>query len=121
MLWTGVALKTLVVLFMIVDGVMKVVKPEAVVSAMTELGYPDDLTFGIGIIGLACTLLYALPRTSALGAILLTAYFGGAISAKARLEETSLLFAVAMGVITWGGLYFCDERLRALIPLRDND
>ena len=117
-LWTGRVLSALVVLFMTFDGVMKLIKPQAVVSAMAELGYPDDLTLALGVLGLVCTLFYAIPRTSVVGAILLTGYFGGAISAKARLEETSLLFAVAMGVIAWGGLYFRDERLRVLIPLR---
>ena len=118
MLWTGRLLSALVVLFMIFDGVMKVIKPQAVVSAMAELGYPDDLTLRLGILGLACTFFYAIPRTSIFGAILLTGYFGGAISAKARIEEASLLFAVAMGVIAWAGLYFREARLRALVPVK---
>jgi hypothetical protein len=117
MLWTGRVLSAWIVLFMIFDGVMKLIKPQVVVSAMAELGYPDDLTLGLGVLGLVCTFFYAIPRTSIFGAILLTGYFGGAISAKARIEETSLLFAVAMGVIAWAGLYFRDGRLRALIPV----
>ncbi len=116
-LWTGRVLSAWIVLFMIFDGVMKLIKPQVVVSAMAELGYPDDLTLGLGVLGLVCTFFYAIPRTSIFGAILLTGYLGGAISAKARIEETSLLFAVAMGVIAWAGLYFRDGRLRALIPV----
>jgi hypothetical protein len=118
MLWTGRFLSAMVVLFMIFDGVMKLIKPQAVVSAMAGLGYPDDLTRCLGILGLVCTFFYAIPRTSVFGAILLTGYFGGAISAKARIEEASLLFAVAMGIVAWTGLYFCDARLRALLPVK---
>lgn len=118
MLWIGRLLSALVVLFMIFDGVMKLIKPQAVVSAMAELGYPDDLTLCLGVLSLVCTFFYAIPRTSIFGAILLTGYFGGAISAKARIEETSLLFAAAMGAIAWAGLYFRDPRLRALVPVK---
>jgi DoxX-like protein len=118
MVWTGRLLSALVVFFMIFDGVMKLFKPQAVVSAMAELGYPDDLTTGLGVLGLVCTFFYAVPRTAIFGAILLTGYFGGAISAKVRIEETSLLFGVAMGVIAWAGLYFRDARLRTLIPVK---
>ena len=118
MLWAGRFLSALVVLFMIFDGVMKLIKPQAVVSAMAGLGYPDNVTSGLGLLGLLCTFFYAIPRTSIFGAILLTGYFGGAISAKARIEEPSLLFAVAVGVIAWAGVYFRDARLRALIPVK---
>jgi hypothetical protein len=91
-----------------------------VVEATIEIGYPLDLIRPLGIICLACTILYAIPRTSILGAILLTGYLGGAIASKVRIEDplfSSVLFGVYFGILVWGGLYLRDERLRALIPL----
>jgi hypothetical protein len=77
----------------------------------------------LGIICLICTVLYAIPRTSILGAILLTGYLGGAIASKVRIEDpifSSVLFGFYFGVLVWGGLYLRDERLRSLIPLRND-
>jgi hypothetical protein len=91
-----------------------------VVEATTKIGYPLDVIRPLGIICLACTILYAIPRTSILGAILLTGYLGGAIASKVRIEDplfSSVLFGVYFGILVWGGLYLRDERLRALIPL----
>jgi DoxX-like family len=91
-----------------------------VVEATTEIGYPLVTIRPLGIICLACTILYAIPRTSILGAILLTGYLGGAIASKVRIEDPlfgSVLFGVYFGILVWGGLYLRDERL-ALIPLR---
>jgi hypothetical protein len=116
-LWIGRALSALIVMFMGLDGIMKLLKPVVVVAAQAGLGYPEEATLWLGIVALLSTLLYAIPATSVLGAILLTGYFGGAVAAKARIEDSSLLFAVAMGVIAWAGLYLRDGKLRALIPV----
>ena len=88
-----------------------------------EIGYPVAAIRPLGIVSLICTLLYAVPRTSVLGAILLTGYLGGAIASKVRIEDplfSSVLFGVYFGLLIWGGLYLRDERLRALIPLRQS-
>ncbi|MDX8500466.1 DoxX family protein [Mesorhizobium sp. VK4C] len=121
-LWTGRALSAIVVLFMIFDGVIKLPPLSIVTETMAELGWPADPNIArlIGIIGLILIVLYALPRTSVLGAILLTAYMGGAISTHVRIGNplfSHTLFGVYLGVILWGGLYLRDARVRALIPL----
>jgi hypothetical protein len=88
------------------------------VQATAELGFPDGQIRVLGLIILVCTVLYVIPPTSVLGAILLTAFLGGATAAKVRIEDPALLFSVVMGVLVWGGLFLRDERLRALVPLR---
>jgi hypothetical protein len=120
-LWAGRILSALPILFLLMDGVMKLVKPAFVVEATVKLGYPESTILGIGIVLLACTVLYAIPRTSILGAILLTGYLGGAVATHVRAGEGPfpILFPVFFGVLVWGGLYFRDERLRSLIPLRN--
>jgi hypothetical protein len=85
------------------------------------MGIPGSLARTLGVIGLICTILYAVPRTSVLGAILLTGYLGGAIASHLRLGDpifTHTLFGLYLGLLAWGGLYLRDARLRALIPLR---
>ncbi|MDX8453673.1 DoxX family protein [Mesorhizobium sp. VK9D] len=120
-LWTGRALSAVVVLFMIFDGVIKLPPLDIVTRTMTELGWPADANVArlIGIVGLISTALYALPRTSVLGAILLTGYMGGAVSTHVRIGNpvfSHTLFGVYLGIILWGGLYLRDQRVRALIP-----
>ncbi|RTM07698.1 MAG: DoxX family protein [Hyphomicrobiales bacterium] len=120
-LWAGRVLSAVVVLFMIFDGVIKLPPLYIVTQTMAELGWPADPNISrlIGVIGLISTALYALPRTSVLGAILLTAYMGGAISTHVRIGNplfSHTLFGVYLGVILWGGLYLRDARVRALIP-----
>ncbi|MDX8527295.1 DoxX family protein [Mesorhizobium sp. MSK_1335] len=120
-LWTGRVLSAVVVLFMIFDGVIKLPPLDVVTRAMTDLGWPADANVArlIGAIGLISTALYALPRASVLGAILLTGYMGGAISTHVRIGNpffSHTLFGVYLGVILWGGLYLRDQRVRALIP-----
>ncbi|MGH7296846.1 MAG: DoxX family protein [Polyangiaceae bacterium] len=114
----GRGISVLVTLFMTFDGVAKVLVEPHVVKAQAELGFPAELAVPLGLVVLACTALYAFPRTAMLGAVLLTAWLGGATAAKVRLEDASLLFSVVMGVLVWAGLYLRDERLRALLPLR---
>src|SRR5580704_10588755 len=120
-LWTGRILSALPALFLLMDGIMKIMKPDFVVKATVELGYPEDVIFGLGIVVLICVILYVVPRTAVLGAILLTGYLGGAVATHVRVGDplfSHALFPVYIAVLLWGGLYLREERLRALIPLR---
>ena len=120
-LWTGRVSSGLIVLFMIFDGAIKLPPLDIVTQSMAPLGWPADpgVARMLGIIGLISTALYALPRTSVLGAILLTAYMGGAIATNVRVDNplfSHTLFGVYLGIILWAGLYLRDPRMRALIP-----
>ena len=120
-LWTGRALSGVIVLFMVFDGVIKLPPLDIVTQTMVPLGWSADANVArmLGVIGLISTALYALPRTSVLGAILLTAYMGGAIATNVRVDNplfSHTLFGVYLGLILWGGLYLRDPRVRALIP-----
>ncbi|RVB73960.1 MULTISPECIES: DoxX family protein [unclassified Mesorhizobium] len=120
-LWTGRGLSALIVLFMIFDGVIKLPPLDIVTQTMVELGWPADPNVSrmLGVIGLVSAALYAVPRTAVLGAILLTAYLGGAIATHIRIGSplfSHTLFGVYLGVILWGGLFLRDPRVRALIP-----
>ncbi len=122
-LWAGRIISTLAVLFLLLDGVMKLVKPTPapVVEAMARLGYPASLAAGVGTLLLGCVVVYVIPRTSVLGAVLLTGYLGGAVASQVRIGEplfSHVLFPVYVGLLIWGGLFLREERLRALIPLR---
>ena len=120
-IWAGRILTALPLLFLLVDGVMKLFKPAPVLEGMTRLGYPVSLSVAIGIILLVCVVIYAIPQTSILGAILLTGYLGGAVASQLRIGEplfSNVLFPVYVAALMWGGLYFREERLRALLPLR---
>ena len=117
----GWGMSGLMILFLLFDGVSKLALEQHVVAATTMIGYPQELIQPLGIICLACTILYAIPRTSVLGAILLTGYLGGAIASKVRIEDplfASTLFGVYFGLLVWGGLYLRDGRLRALVSMR---
>ncbi|HEX3769868.1 MAG TPA: DoxX family protein [Polyangiaceae bacterium] len=116
--WIGRVLSGLVVAFMLFDTGAKLAGESHVATAMAELGWPAGQTAGIGLTALACTLLYVIPRTSILGAIALTAFFGGATAAKVRIEDASLFFPVFVGVLAWAGLYLREARLRALLPFQ---
>lgn len=119
--WTGRILTTVPILFLLLDAVLKFAKPAPVIESFAKLGYPLNTAFGLGGALLACTALYAIPRTAILGAILLTGYLGGAISAHVRVGDplfSHVLFPTYLAAMIWGGLYLRDSRLRALIPLR---
>jgi hypothetical protein len=107
-------------LFLLVDGAMKLVKPELVVKATVELGYAETVILPLGVVLLACTILYLIPRTALLGAILLTGYLCGAVATQVRAGHGpfEILFPVLLGALLWGGLVLRDDRLRTLIPLR---
>jgi hypothetical protein len=115
--WTGRVLSTVVILFMVFDGVIHVLKPAPVVEAFAQLGYPLGVSVGLGIVELACTALYAVPRTAALGAVLLTAYLGGAVATQVRAGAGVFptIFPVILGAILWTGLALRDARVRAFI------
>jgi hypothetical protein len=121
-LWTGRAMSGLVVLFLVVDGAMKLVPLTVVTETMQQLGYAPDagLARFLGALTLVCTLLYVVPRTSLLGAVLLTGYLGGAIATHVRVDSplfSHTLFGVYLGLMAWGGLWLRDRRVRAMLPL----
>jgi DoxX-like family len=120
MLWAGWIMSALPSLFLLVDGVMKLLKPAIVTETTVQLGYPESVILGLGIVLLACTLLYLISRSAVLGAILLTGYLGGAVATHVRVSAGlfEILFPVIFGALLWGGLFLRDERLRELIPLR---
>jgi DoxX-like family len=120
-LWIGGIMSALPALFLVMDGVMKLMKPDFVVKATVQLGFPESVIFPLGIVVLVCVILYVIPRTAVLGAILLTGYLGGAVATHVRAGDplfSHALFPVYFGILLWGGLYLREERLRALIPLR---
>ena len=117
MLWAGWIVSGLPVLLLLFSAVMKLARPEAVLEEFARLGYPERLVVGIGVLELACTVLYLIPRTAVLGAILLTGYLGGATATHLRIGDPFLPPAI-VGLVVWLGLYLRDRRVRALIPLR---
>lgn len=121
LLWTGRVMSGLVILFLLMDGTIKMVPIQPVTDSLKELGYPTGDPFArlLGVIVLVGAALYAWPRTAVLGAILLTGLFGGAIASHLRLGDplfSHTLFGVYLGVLMWGGLWFRDPALRALVP-----
>ena len=117
MLWAGRVAGALPVLMLLFSGTMKLAKPAPVVEEFARLAYPESVVLGIGILELACTVVYVIPRTSVLGAILLTGYLGGATATHVRVGDP-FVAPVIGGALVWLGLFLRDERLRELIPLR---
>ena len=122
-LWVGRIISTLPVLFLLIDGIMKLVKPPIVVEATVKLGYSESVIAGLGIVLLACTIIYLIPRTAVLGAILLTGYLGGAIATHIRVGDPlfTIIFPVVLGAMLWGGLYLRDERIGSYLLRRNGD
>jgi hypothetical protein len=119
--WTGRILSGIAVLFLLFDGTIHVLKPAPVVEGFAKLGFPVSTSVTLGVIELACVLLYVIPRTSIFGAILLTGYLGGAIATQLRVGAplfSNTLFPVYVALLIWGGIYLRDGRLRALVPIR---
>src|SRR5262249_49787086 len=116
MLWTGWIMGGLPALFLLVDGAMKLAKLDAVVKATVEFGYSESVIVPLGAVLVASSLLYLVPRTAVLGAILLTGYLGGAVDVHVRAghEMFQVLFPTIFGAALWGGLVLRDTRLRAL-------
>jgi DoxX-like family len=119
-LWAGRIISGLLVLFLVFDGVTKAIKTPQVVEATVRVGFPESTIIGMGIALLVSTALYVIPRTSVLGAILLTGYLGGATATNVRAGTGvfNTCFPIIFGVLVWLGLYLRDSRLRALITLR---
>ncbi len=116
MTWTGRTLSTLAILFMLFDGIGHLLMPAPVAQAFATLGYPASAALGIGLLELVLVVIYAIPRTSVAGAILLTGYLGGAVAAKVRVSaapfDTAFPFIIA--ALIWGGVYLRDARVRAI-------
>jgi hypothetical protein len=106
-------------LLLLFSAAMKFARPAPVVEGFTKLGWPDRLALALGILELTCTILYLIPRTAVLGAILLTGYLGGATATHVRIGEPFIM-TVILGIVLWLGLYLREPRLRALLPLRTN-
>lgn len=119
--WAGIIISALPALMLLFSGVMKITKAAPVLTEFSRLGYPESVILGIGVIELACIVIYLIPRASVLGAILATGYLGGAVATHVRIGDPfpNLLGPILFGVMLWGGLYLRDERIRALIPLRN--
>jgi hypothetical protein len=117
MLWTGRILSTLVVLLLMFTGGFAIFKPAVSATGFAHYGYPANAMWPVVAAEIVCALLYAVPSTSVLGAILLTGYFGGATATHVRVGEPFFL-PVVVAVVAWLGLYLRDSRLRALVPLR---
>ena len=117
MLWAGRTLSALPVLLLLFSASIKLMKPPGLEEGFAHLGYPMGLALGLGILEIACTVICVIPRTSILGAILLTGYLGGATATHVRVGDAFLAPVIA-GVLVWGGIFLRDQRLRALIPLR---
>lgn len=117
----GRVMSGLAMAFLTFDTTIKLLKIEPVVTAFGELGYDPAVARPIGLIILACLVLYAIPRTAVLGAVLTTGLLGGAMASHVRIDSplfTHTLFSVYLGLLVWGGLWLRDPRLRALFPVR---
>jgi hypothetical protein len=117
--WAGRGLSAVPVLFLLMDGGMKLFKPSFVVKATTELGFPESTIVGIGIVLLVSVVLHLVPRTSFLGALLITAYLGGAVASKVRVGAPifDITFALIVAFLLWGGFWMREQSVRAILPL----
>ena len=123
-LWTGRVLSALVILFLLFDSVLKIARAQAAVEGTVKLGYSDSVVVPIGITLLICTILYAIQRTSALGAVLITGYLGGAVATNVRAGlplALYILFPVYVGILAWLGLYLRSTQIRRTVPLLEED
>ena len=120
--WTGRVMSGLAVAFLIFDSAGKLFLVQPVIDGTKQLGYPPDIVFGLGVTLLSCVLAYLIPRTSVLGAVLLTGYLGGAVATHVRVGSplfTHVLFPTYLAALLWGGLMLRDARLRTFLPWRD--
>ena len=119
-LWAGRTMSALVVIALVADGIIQLFAPAQIASMLQETGFAMDLTRVVGPIILACAILYAVPATAVLGAILVTGFLGGAICAHVRMGELGSppeIISLLLGAMTWGGVYLRDPRIRAILPL----
>ena|SRR5438105_116138 len=118
-IWTSRVLSAIPVLMLLFSGTMKIMHGPQVVEAFTgKYGWPDGLLVTIGVIEVLCTLLYVVPQTAVLGAVLMTGYLGGAIATELRIGSPNFIGPLLFGVFVWGGLWLRELRLRPLMPLR---
>jgi len=118
MLWTGRVLSAAPVLMMLMSAVMKFMRtPQVIEGFVGKFGYPESTLLAIGVVEMICVLLYAVPQTAVLGAVLMTGYLGGAVATHVRVGDAFIAPAI-LGAVAWAGLYLSDPRLRALLPLR---
>jgi hypothetical protein len=120
LLWAGRIMSAFVVIALVTDGTIQLFAPAQIASMLQETGFAMDLTRVVGPIILTCAILYAIPATAVLGAILVTGFLGGAICAHVRIGELGSppeLVSLLLGALTWGGLYACDPRIRAILPI----
>jgi DoxX-like protein len=120
MLWTGRVISGLVVLFLLFDCITKIIKLPQVIEPSVKMGFTVSMVVGIGWTLLACVILYVIPRTSILGAILIVGYLGGAVATNVFVHNPAFnsAFAITFGVLTWLGIYLRDSRVRALVPFK---
>jgi DoxX-like protein len=120
MVWVGWILSVLPAPLLVMSAFMKFAKSEEAIKGFSDLGWKEEAALTLGIIEIACTVLYLFPRTAVLGAILLTGYLGGAVATHLRVNDPLIrvLMPVILGVVIWGGIWLRDARLRALAPLR---
>jgi hypothetical protein len=119
-LWAGYIISAVPVLFLLMDGIMKLFKPSFVVEPTLKLGYSESTIVPLGVVLVICTILYVIPRTTVLGAILLTGYLGGAVATNVRVGSPAfnILFPVIVGILLWTGLTLREPRLRPLLPMK---
>jgi len=117
-LWAGRIISALAAFLLLFSGLMKLLKVSAVIEGMAHYGYPERLILCIGVLEVACTIVYLIPRTAILGAILMTGYLGGATATNVRVGDPSFIGPVLAGIFVWAGLYLRDRRLSELIPTR---
>jgi len=123
-MWTGRVLSAMVTLFLLFDAGLKIARARVAVEGTTKLGYSESVILPIGITLLICTILYAIPRTSALGAVLVTGYLGGAVATNVRAGlplAMYVLFPVYVGILAWLGLYLRNLQIRRVLPMLGNN
>jgi hypothetical protein len=120
-IWTGRIISTLPVLMLLFSGTLKLAKPPAVIDGFKKFGYPEWEIPILGIVEITCTIIYLIPRTSVIGAILLTGYLGGATATHARVADPAFIGPVIAGILVWLGLLLREKRLRPLLPLRSDN
>ena len=118
MLWAGRVMSAIAVLLVTFGGVVKVMKAPGIIEGMAKAGYAERLIIPVGVIELFCVVVYLIPRTNVLGAILMTALLGGATATNFRIGDPALPLPIIVGMLAWGGLYLRDARIRELIPFR---
>jgi hypothetical protein len=118
LLWTGRVISGLAALLILFAAIPKLFVLAPMVEGFQQAGFPATAVFTVGVIELGCAVLYLIPRTRVLGAILMTGLMGGATAANVRVSNPAMIMTVLIGMLAWVGLFFRDERVRALLPLR---